>query len=578
MLHILPQNNPPKHIYAIVFMSSASSSRRISGVSFAELRAGLEARRFGFTKTTSTRDRDAGTTRVFFGEKAGKTNTLLRLGDISAPVSSQPVVKTDPHPGKNAVNDNQRRCLVSVMESERDDMIACKNLLYQIALEDGVFPGVDSIEAVKERLQLPFSLPDPVTGTGDFGVWTKLQLTVPRASMERLKTSFLVVRRTETTNDDGSVSAEFSAVGSDYDGKRVQRGQSLCAILELGECREYNGKRYLDAEARVVTLDESVANMDPSFVPVASSSRVKPTLAFPHDGGYWLFGSSKFPEPVWVAGDSEVLNGVHILPDAKRLAQKFTEDKSVKLEGVEVKPKPGAEPDARFPPGSKRWFLNDDAYKGSLLSREGDFDMPGDLQTYLTTTPAPHKSAAADSKSFGALFAIADSSVADAYRVISRTVLEQAIDLGVANNGSKKRIALEVAKERIKLPGVDPLDDEDAEGNADFAVGVNKHYCLWEKFQMEPPSGIEDLQTRFYEIDGKVATRVSGYELRKGQKPVTVLDWSEMRKDTSAYRVVLYAKYVFFLKNEPAGMPDEVAWGDVSVTLPSPSKRSRTQE
>jgi len=543
-----------------------SSSRSIKGITFAELRHGLEAGHIGFSKVPSKRARDFGTLRVFLTDRRFAGNIRLLLGNVVKPAEETCRVLVQPLTSKNAKTDNLLRILLGVPEEEHADMRVCIDLLLALAAKDCLFgPTCDTKDKVKEVWNLPFQEQDDGTGA----VWAKLQIVAP-PGMDRV-TQFVVLRHVPITDPEtGAEGVTVENTKKVFDGRRLIRGQNVCAVLEMGEVREYGGKRYLDAEALCVTVDESQSDPNPDAAP---SSGRKPVLAIPYDGGFVLFGNSKYPVPEWVAADAD-MTGVMVIPDAVELGRRMTSGR-VTLEAVPVPAGKNHIDYIKHPAGSMRYFMNDKEFKGNLYSREGDFDAPEEAQTYLARKPERHKDSAVTVTSYGAMFAILSLDTIQAYRSINETVMAKVWDLGVANTGNK-RPSMEVLKERVKLPGLEP----DLTNASELPGEKAQNYCLWEKFQMEPVNGLVELQTQFYQLSQPgmpfVAEKQDGYGMRAGMRPVTVFEWSEMKKDLSAWRIVLYSKYVFYL---PDTAPETITWGAVTVPLePASSKRARIEE
>lgn len=540
-------------------------------MTLATLRQAMEGGFVKFVKVDSRRPRDSGAKRVFLSDTRVKGNIVLCLGDPLNEPSANPKLITQPRPPKTNPSSNMYVALLGVEGSDQGHLVFIRDWLYAEALREGFMGSAfGSLDRVRDGLTLPFTVPD-ADGKGDFGVWIRLQMTHPE---EKYRTVF-----TSHTREDGKIVGQ-----SPYDGLRLMKDQRVPVLVELSEVSEYNGRFNCAGNARCVSIDAADAITDPDFVrPADSTSRSKPGYYFPWTGGVVAFGNDAYADPTFLAEGSD-LSGLIPVPTIMDIRDRYR-DKKVALTVVEVKPRADGVPDPKRPPGSKRFFVNDTERKGDLVTWEGNLLGPSETQPFLLKKPALHIKAAADSTTFGALLAITDPEAVQGYRDVKSMLLDDIIDKGVlAAPGSKKRVSKDVAKVQCSLPGIDPAEDDDYEEEEASASGAEtkrRNFCLWQKLQMEPPRGIKELQTRFYEISDPsqefTCEKVDGYDLSAGKRVGTLYEWSELVKDGNNARIVLYDKYVFVSKGGAGGGAGPSAltftWGTAEDDQGSPLKK-----
>jgi hypothetical protein len=390
-------------------------------------------------------------------------------------------------------------------------------------------PGITTLDAMKANLFLPFSYPNAADGDGALGVWVSMQMQDPKG-YPGLRTQFDVTK--------SSAPNMFETIRP-YNGHNLLKDQNLCCMFELGEMKEFAGNHRLSALCRTCFIDESQAFPDDAVVSIPRSGSSK-GMAMPYNDGYILFGSEEYPTPVWVSNTHD-LNGFKQFIDISTFRKRY-EERKIQMVAV----------NSDTPPGSKRYFFNDESIKGNIFVYEGDFGAPDEEQPFLLGDPQPHKDSAPGSTTFGALTAITNKDHIDDYLSIAEMTLADAsaLKMFTAKNGDSWSI--ERLRGEFALPGKEPEKD-------------GEHFFIWQKFQMQPPKSIDELQTKFYVISSPgepwSCELIDGTTVGAGRRVMTGFEWSELKKTTGKMRAVLYTKVVFVSNQTSSASSNIIAWG-----------------
>jgi len=538
-------------------VSSSSADASAEALNFVKLWAKMQTNSVEWVVGNSTRKSDpAGTKRYSLAVKGSDGPMMITLGDPILPVDQNPVIVNQPGPSKRNPASKVYNALFRLSGDEAAAMRSCMNWMVESAFSNNVFGAFPSVEKLRENLSFPFTLADG-TGKTDDGVWVSWQMEAPKG-FEALRTKFLVSRADLMTDADGNVTHATKILRT-YDGYRVLRDQPAACLVEFGDFKQLDpsGPFRGSAMGRVVLIDESVALSDDAPLPVIPT-RAKAGYAFPYNGGYILWGTPEFPIPDFREGDVDLSN-FKVFMAITDFRDKFR-DGAAKYTDVAID-------------GVVRHFCNVDGVKGNPLIAEGSLSDPEDMQPYLMKTPAPHEDSL-DSKSVGALTAINNESHAAAYTEVAELKLQQIFDQKIVGTG-KKFDTLDKIRGEVALPGCEPEEP-------------GQHYFLWQKFNLEAPKGIAELQTQFYHISPPgepwVCERIDGSTLVAGRRFMSGYETSELKRATGKWREVLYTKVVFVTAPcERTSVPKAISWGGQTLDLgdvedaPTP-KRARVAE
>ncbi len=538
--------------------ASSSASGKSQAINFVELLAKMEADRIEWVVTDSRRPIDPpGTKRVFLACKDTTGNIMMTLGDPTLPVAQNPVVANQPGPSKKNPTSKVYNAFFKISGREAEAMAKCMNWMVEKAYRNNVFgPGFANADKLREAMSFPFTVADG-SGKSDDGVWVSWQMEAPKG-IESLRTRFMVSMADTVTAADGSTTT-VPKILRQYDGSRIVRDQPACCLFELGEFKEYGGLFRGNALGRVVLIDESVALADDAPMP-AAFSRAKTGFAFPYNGGYILFGTSEFPLPVFREAADVDISGYKTYIDIVTFRDLFKSGKAA-MANVDIG-------------GTIRHFCNVEGFRGNPLICEGNLAAPDDMQPFLMKTPAAHPDSV-DSKSVGALTAITDPEHAAAYTAVAEMKLQQVFDMKIVGTG-KRFDTIDKIRGEVALPGTEPEND-------------GEHYFIWQKFNMEAPKDIAELQTQFYLLSAPgepwTCEKIDGSELTAGRRFMAGYEVSEFKRATGKWREVLYTKVVFVTPNLGSKAPTAIMWGNQSVDLEAgdedanlPSKRARTED
>jgi len=382
-----------------------------------------------------------------------------------------------------------------------------------------------------------------------------------------------------------------SVVTRPYDGRRFTKGHRVCmyasfSVLEVfvgkpgyaGRVTPGSGrmsmalfaKRILgDAAQPGIVLDESQplpsrpAKRQAAYCLPCTSQGVQ---------GYVVFGGADKLPPAWHPAegfDVSSFRKPYALPEAA--AQYEAKQLALEMKVMEVAT------DAKTPPGTKRYFWNDKSTKGNVVAAFGSFDAAADQHVFLITDASMHtgKGVKPENPAWYTVAAFPNPADVRAFRGIRKKLYEEIVD--VCKKGKRTRCMYQL-RDKYVVPGFDPeeieqdkkeRDEEEGGGDEDAPVeappGRPANFCAGLKLQVQPPGGITELQTQFYEVGPPAepfrCTPMDGTTLKKGTRVVGVVEFSELKDcPGDVKRILLYTKYVFKLDGVQAG----TAFADLS--------------
>jgi hypothetical protein len=489
------------------------------------------------------------------------------LGHGAHDPALSPVVANDPGPPASNPASKVLFCFVEVPVADQEHVRFIYDHLLCEVFRLKIVPDATTLADVKARTQLPFSVPEvnAATGqsTGSYGVWTRWFVDCPYATP--------IV---EMTRVEGEPSTSVT-----YPPERVLRGMHIAQVVDLTPFEVYKDKWCMNAIARLVSVDSTQANHDAEFVrPVRMGRSVKMAVPLLAAGvpGYFVLGSEDpTAAPAWVAADDTAALATCRIPlTLETMATKLETDV------IKFERKTTTKATDKHPLGSVRTFLNDLSTESNVITVLGDFDTSRTDRPYVAVAPHVHKDSL-DQGSMSSLVSFPAKTDRDTWRRIHTKLYEQAIDTVLAKPGARKRVSLETAQGLVKFPGIDPaVDDPTKPRTIDYDEATDtyshvgedgivreQHMVAYVKMRMEAPKGIEQLRTRFFEVNAPdepfSAVEVDGREaVARGRHPLFITEWSELA-DMKGQRIILHTKFVL-LQAEVTG-PASITWDDVSA-------------